>query len=115
MNSTAIQFSRLTSGPAPTARRMIPPVGRKRENDPMKLFPYLFQFASPRLSDSKENGDVGVYAGRAKLCLSRGFPRRTRLQRYPPLNQSFELSREARPWPMREMRDAKIQHLVRAA
>jgi hypothetical protein len=35
---------------------MIRPVGRKRENDPMKLFPYLFQFASPRLSDYKENG-----------------------------------------------------------
>jgi hypothetical protein len=37
---------------------MIRPVGRKRENDPMKLFPYLFQFASPRLSDYKENGEA---------------------------------------------------------
>jgi hypothetical protein len=37
------------------------------------------------------------------------------MQRYPPLNQWFERSREAQTIGLREMRDAKIQHLVRAA
>ena len=55
---------------------MIRPVGRKRENDPMKLFPYLFQFASPRLSDYKENGE-------ATCDVDRGTPARLSLPAAP--------------------------------
>jgi hypothetical protein len=38
-------------------------------------------------------------AGRAKLRLSRGFPRRTRQATSPPLNHSFERPPHARPLP----------------
>ncbi len=35
-----------------TVRRTTPLVDRKPAKDPMKLFPYLFQFFSPRLSEA---------------------------------------------------------------
>jgi hypothetical protein len=32
------------------------PVDRKPPKDPMKLFPYLFQFTSPRLTEAENSG-----------------------------------------------------------
>jgi hypothetical protein len=50
MNSTVTETSERISAPISTARRKTRPVDRKQAKDPMKLFPYLFQFTSPRLS-----------------------------------------------------------------
>jgi hypothetical protein len=52
MKSSANEIPELISGPTQTARRMARPVDRKQAKDPMKLFPYLFQFVSPRLSEA---------------------------------------------------------------
>jgi hypothetical protein len=52
MKSSANEIPELISGPTQTARRMARPVDRKQVKDPMKLFPYLFQFVSPRLSET---------------------------------------------------------------
>jgi hypothetical protein len=47
-SATYTQFA----GPRQKPRKMALPVARKPSKDPMKLFPYLFQFASTRLSET---------------------------------------------------------------
>jgi hypothetical protein len=41
-----------------TVRRLSRPVDRKAPKDPMKLFPYLFQFASPRLTEAEKSAST---------------------------------------------------------
>jgi hypothetical protein len=52
-------------------------------------------------------------AGRAKLRLSRGFPRRIRPRGHPPQIIRANPPRESRPFGVvkQKMRDAKVQHL----
>jgi hypothetical protein len=57
-NTHAFETSEPIRQPSPTLRKLIRPVGRKQSKDPMKLFPYLFQFASTRLSESSPTGTV---------------------------------------------------------
>jgi hypothetical protein len=55
MNSNATPTLEKNSGLPQTVRRMSRPVNRKPPKDPMKLFPYLFQFASPRLTEAEKS------------------------------------------------------------
>jgi hypothetical protein len=55
MNSNATPTLEHHSGLPQTARRISRPVDRKPPKDPMKLFPYLFQFASPRLTEAEKS------------------------------------------------------------
>jgi hypothetical protein len=52
MNLSNTASSAQFAGSRQKPRKMAFPVGRKPSKDPMKLFPYLFQFASTRLSEA---------------------------------------------------------------
>src|ERR1700760_82520 len=54
MNTIAFQTLEHDSKTHQAVRRMIRPVARKTTKDPMKLLPFLFQFASPRFSEANQ-------------------------------------------------------------
>lgn len=51
-NSSTVETSQPVSKPSPKARKMVSTFERKEAKDPMKLLPYLFQFASTRFSEA---------------------------------------------------------------
>jgi hypothetical protein len=55
INSNATPILEQKPGLQKTIRRTSPPVDRKPPKDPMKLFPYLFQFTSPRLTEDEKS------------------------------------------------------------
>jgi hypothetical protein len=55
INSNATPILEQNPGQPKTVRRISRPVDRKPPKDPMKLFPYLFQFTSPRLTEAEKS------------------------------------------------------------
>src|SRR5271156_5829439 len=59
MNSSATEISERLAGPAQKVGQMPEPAGRKPAKDPMKRFPFLFQFSSSRLSGADSASTTG--------------------------------------------------------
>jgi hypothetical protein len=53
-NATPTPILEQNPGQPKTVRRTSRSVDRKPPKDPMKLFPYLFQFTSPRLTEAEK-------------------------------------------------------------
>jgi hypothetical protein len=55
IHSNATPTLEQSPGLPQTVRRLSRTADRKPPKDPMKLFPYLFQFASPRLTEAEKS------------------------------------------------------------
>jgi hypothetical protein len=55
INSNATPILEQNPGRPNTVRRTSRSIDRKPPKDPMKLFPYLFQFTSPRLTEAEKS------------------------------------------------------------
>ena len=71
INSNATPTLEQSPGLAKTVRRTSRPVDRKPPKDPMKLFPYLFQFTSPRLTEAEESAPTSHQGQPDQRCAQR--------------------------------------------
>jgi hypothetical protein len=73
MNSSSIEIPVPISGAAQRVRLMPRPVGRKQAKDPMKRFPFLFQFSSTRFSEAHLAATTGEAEQKRQLAKNSRF------------------------------------------
>ena len=71
INSNAPPILEQSPGLPKTVRRTSRPVDRKTPKDPMKLFPYLFQFTSPRLTEAEKSAPTSHEGQPDQMCAQR--------------------------------------------
>jgi hypothetical protein len=71
INSNATPILEQNPGLPKTVRRTSRPVDRKTPKDPMKLFPYLFQFTSPRLTEAEKSAPTSHEGQPDQRCAQR--------------------------------------------
>jgi hypothetical protein len=68
INSNATPILEQIPGLQKTICRTSRPVDRKPPKDPMKLFPYLFQFTSPRLTEAEKSAATPLEGQPSQRC-----------------------------------------------
>ena len=71
INSNATPILEQNPGQPKMARRTSWSVDRKPPKDPMKLFPYLFQFTSPRLTEAEKSAPTSHEGQPDQMCAQR--------------------------------------------
>jgi hypothetical protein len=71
LNSNATPILEQKPGQPKTVRRTSRSIDRKPPKDPMKLFPYLFQFTSPRLTEAEKSAPTSEEGQPDQRCAQR--------------------------------------------